>query len=429
MSTGEQQVPTEASAVDVVIVGAGLAGLAAALHLEAAGRRVTVLEASDGVGGRVRTDRVDGFLLDRGFQVLLTAYPEVDEVLDVDALELGAFEPGAVLRQGGRFHHVSDPFRRPLEAPRTALTPVLSLADKLRVARLRRRVTRGPAVDLLRAPDATTEERLRADGFTTTAIDRLFRPLFGGIQLDPGLQTSARMFDIVYRCLATGDSALPAQGMGAIPEQLAARLTPGTVWLGAEVVAVDATGATCADGRQVRGRAVVVATEGPAASRLLGLPAVAGHAVSCCWFAAPAPPLRGPRLVLDADGSGPALNVAMISEAQPAYAPAGQSLIAAACPTPSTDGGPAAPPDDLAEQVRQQLRGWFGPSVDGWRLLRTDHIHHAQPVQRPPFNPRKRVRLADGLYVAGDHRDTSSIQGALFSGRRVAAAVNADLGD
>lgn len=418
---------TTSSPAEVVVVGAGLAGLAAALHLQSAGRRVRVVEASDGVGGRVRTDEVDGFLLDRGFQVLLTAYPEVHDVLDVGALRLGAFEPGAVLRHGGRFHTVSDPFRRPLDAPRTALTPVLPLADKLRVARLRRRVTRGSAVALLQAPDATTEERLRQEGFSNVAIDRLFRPLFGGIQLDPGLGTSARMFDIVYRCLATGDSALPAGGMGAIPAQLAARLAPGTVHLGVEVTGVDAGGVTCADSTRIDADAVVVATDGPAASRLLGIPAVSGHAVSCCWFAAPRPPLRGPRLVLDADHSGPALNVAMISEAQPAYAPDGQALIAAACPAPATDGAPPSPPADLADQVRQQLRGWFGEGVDGWRLLRTDHIHHAQPVQRPPFTPRKRVRLGDGRYVAGDHRDTSSIQGALFSGRRVAEAVHTDL--
>lgn len=412
----------------MVVVGGGLAGLAAAVHLQSAGRTVMLLEASDGVGGRVRTDVVDGFQLDRGFQVLLTAYPEVHEVLDTDALRLGAFEPGAVIRHGGRFHHVTDPFRRPFSAPQTALTPVLPLADKLRVARLRRRVTRGDAVELLRAPDHTTEEHLRQMGFSDVAIDRLFRPLFGGIQLDPALGTSSRMFDIVYRCLARGSSALPAAGMGAIPAQLADRLAPDTIGLHTEVTAVDHTGVTCADGRRQDARAVVVATDGPVAARLLGLPAVAGHGVSCCWFAAPTSPLRGPRLVLDADSSGPALNVAMISEAQPAYAPDGQALIAAACPAPAGSDPPKAPPADLATRVHQQLRGWFGTEVDRWRLLRTDHITHAQPVQTPPFSPRKRVRLGDNLYVAGDHRDTSSIQGALFSGRRVAAAVHADLG-
>ena len=260
-----------------MIVGAGLAGLAAAVHLTAAGRTVTVLEASDGVGGRVRSDVVDGFTLDRGFQVLLTAYPEVDRLLDSDALRLGAFEPGAVIRHRGRFHTVADPFRRPLSLPGTALTPVLGLADKLRVAALRRRVTRTPAVDLLRATDTSTLDHLRSLGFSEAAIDRLFRPLFGGIQLDPSLATSSRMFDIVYRCLATGDSALPAAGMGAIPRQLADRLPSGAVHLGQEVTAVDGGGVSTADGTGHDARAVVVATDGPAASRLLGRPPVPGH--------------------------------------------------------------------------------------------------------------------------------------------------------
>ena len=411
--------------VDVVIVGAGLAGLATAVHLHEAGRTVRILEASDGVGGRVRTDEVDGFLLDRGFQVLLTAYPEVPTLLDVDALQLGAFEPGAAIRHQGRFHTVSDPFRRPAALMRTALTPVIGLGDKLRIAKLRQRVTRGAAVDLLRAPDTTTEEHLRSAGFSETAIDRLFRPLFGGIQLDPSLATSSRMFDIVYRCLATGDSALPAHGMGAIPHQLAERLPTGTIQLNQRVVSVDRQGATTDAGTRHLGDHVVVAAEGPAAAALLDLKPVASHAVSCCWFAAPQSPVAKPLLFLDADNSGPALNVAMMSEAQPQYAPTGQALIAAACPRPNRgpDLGPVPPSQELAGEVTAQMRSWFGEQVDEWRLLRVDHIEHAQPVQVPPFSPRKRVTVADRIWVSGDHRDTSSIQGALHSGRRVASAI------
>lgn len=420
---------TPPNEVDVVVVGAGLAGLAAAVHLQAAGRSVCVLEASDGVGGRVRTDIVDGFQLDRGFQVLLTAYPEVPRMFDVPALELRAFEPGAMIRFGGRFHALADPFRRPLSVVRSALSPVLPVRDKLRVARLRHRVTRGEAVDLLRAPETTTLEHLRASGFSDVAIERLFRPLFGGIQLDPSLSTSSRMFDIIYRCLATGDAAVPAAGMGALPAQLMTHLTPGTVHTGHAVVAVDRHGATTTDGRHVAARAVVVATDGPAAARLLGLPPVTGHAVSCCWFAAPTSPVRKPVLLLDSERSGPALNVAMMSEAAPSYAPAGQALIAAACPGDAdmaSSGGPDDPPErpeGIGAAVTTQMRGWFGPQVDAWRLLRVDHIAHAQPSQDPPFHPRQRVQVDDGLFVAGDHRDTSSTQGALFSGRRVAVAV------
>lgn len=410
------------SDIDVVIVGAGLAGLAAAVHLHAAGRTVTVVEASDGIGGRVRTDIVDGFKLDRGFQVLLTAYPEVDTILDASALELGAFEPGALVRWRGRLHPLTDPFRRPLSLPRTAVSTVLPLADKLRVAALRRRVTKANPVELLRAPEQSTVEHLRGLGFSEQAIDRLFRPLFGGIQLDPSLATSSRMFDIVYRCLATGSSALPAAGMGAIPTQLADRLPPDTVVLNTSATAVDNSAVITADGARRRARAVIVATDGPQAAQLLNLPPVAGHAVSCCWFAAPIPPVASPVLVLDGDGTGPALNVAMISEAQPSYAPEGQALIAAACPGTHPSG------PDLTDAVTAQMRSWFGSQVARWRLLRTDHIRFAQPVQNPPFAPRRRQQLTNNVWVAGDHRDTSSIQGALFSGRRVAEAVHIHLG-
>lgn len=426
-----QPVDTATQNVDIVVIGAGLAGLAAAVHLHDAGRTVRVLEASDGVGGRVRTDVVDGFQLDRGFQVLLTAYPEVPQMFDVPALQLRAFEPGAMIRHNGRFHTLADPFRRPLSVLRSAVSPVLPVQDKLRVALLRHRVTRGQAVDLLRAPETTTIEHLRGSGFSEVAIDRLFRPLFGGIQLDPSLTTSSRMFDIIYRCLATGDAALPAAGMGSLPAQLMSRLPGGTVLTGQEVVTVDPRGATTATGLRVGARSVVVATDGPAASRLLGLTPVTGHAVSCCWFAAPASPVRKPVLLLDGERSGPALNVAMVSEAAPTYAPPGQALIAAACPADPAPHSPSAatgPPEGLGTEVATQLRSWFGEQVDSWRLLRTDHIHHAQPSQDPPFHPRQTIRVADGLYVAGDHRDTSSTQGALFSGRRVASAVNTQLG-
>jgi glycine/D-amino acid oxidase-like deaminating enzyme len=403
--------------VDVVIVGAGLAGLAAAIHLQAAGTSVRVLEASDDVGGRVRTDVVDGFLLDRGFQVLLTAYPEVPAMLDLPTLDLRAFEPGALIRHGGKFHTLADPFRQPLSLLRTATTTVLSPADKLRVALLRRRVLRTAPADLLRAPETTTLAHLQAAGFSAAAIDRLFRPLFGGIQLDPTLSSSSRMFDVIYRSLAAGDAAVPNSGMAAIPRQLAGRLAPGTVLTNQKVAAVDRSGVTTEGGVRHAATTVIVATDGPTAAQLLGLPPVAGRPVSCCWFAAPASPVRRPVLVLDGEGTGPALNVAMMSEAAPGYAPDGQALIAAACP------GVPTGEEALGERVQAQLRGWFGAEVDAWRLLRTDHITHAQPDSSPPLHPRRSQRVAEGLWVAGDHRDTASSQGALFSGRRVAAAV------
>jgi phytoene dehydrogenase-like protein len=406
---------TLAAPCDVVVVGAGLAGLAAARVLHEAGHDVHVVEASDAVGGRVRTDEVDGFRLDRGFQVVLTAYPELDRQFDVTALDLRAFDPGALVWTKGRGHTVSDPFRRPTTLVSTALAPVGSPFDKARIALLRRRVRQGRAADLLRGPDTTTRTELEREGFSPTMLERFFRPLVGGIQLDPDLTASRRMFDVIFRMLADGDAAVPALGMQRLPEQLAARLSPGSVHLSTEVRAVAPHLVTLADGSTITARAVIVATEGPVASRMVSIPDVRSRSVSCVYFDAPTPPTDSRLIVLDGDNLGPVLNVAVMSNVSPHYAPSGRHLVAAALPG-VIDG-------DLESVARTQLTAMFGASVAHWRHLRTYRIPHGQPDQSPPFSPKKKVALGDGLFVCGDHRDTASIQGALFSGRRTGAAV------
>lgn len=406
---------------DVVIVGGGLAGLAAARTLVAAGLDVTVLEASDRVGGRVRTDVVDGYRLDRGFQILLTAYPELARWVDLAALSPCRFDPGAVVRVGGRFHRVGDPLRRPVDLTSTLAAPVGSVADKLRVLALVASVRTGAAADLLRRPDRSTLERLERFGFSDAMLDHFFRPLFSGIQLDPDLEVSSRRFEIILRMLAVGDAAVPAGGMAALPAAIAAPLPAGTVRLGAPVRAVEGRTAVLDDGERITGRALVVATEGPVAARLLDLPDPGSRPVAAVWFAADAPPRRGRALLLDGERSGPAANVAVMSEVAPTYAPPGRALVVTAVP------GRGALEPDLVTATTTQMRSWFGTQVDGWQVLRTDVIHHGQPDQRPPFDPRRRVALGSGVYVCGDHRDTASIQGALFSGRRTANLVVTDL--
>lgn len=410
--------------VDVVVVGAGLAGLTAARQIHRAGVTVRVLEASDGIGGRVRTDHVDGFLLDRGFQVMLTAYPEAHRQLDMAALDLRAFEAGALVWRGGSGHIVADPLRSPTRLFSTAFAPIGSVADKARIALLRRRLRQVHPATLLSGPDISTVQMLRDLHFSERAIDRFLRPLFAGIQLDPELGTSRRMFDVIFRTLSDGESAVPAAGMGAIPAQIAAGLPDGTIDLESPVASIGRSGdghrtVATTDGRTLTCRSVVVATEGPAASALLGLPEVASRSVGCVYFAADVAPTPHRLVVLDGDRSGPVMNVAVMSNVAPTYAPAGQHLIAAALPgivDTDVEGG-------LEEAARRQLRGWWGAQVDAWRHLRTYSIPHGQPDQSPPLHPKKSVALGDDLFVCGDHRDTGSIQGALFSGRRCADAV------
>lgn len=399
---------------EVVVIGAGLAGLAAARVLQDAGRQVTVVEASDGVGGRVRTDVVDGFVLDRGFQIVLTSYPELHRQLDVPALRLERFDPGALLWRRGKGHVVGDPFRQPNTLLSTTLAPFGTPLDKARVLRLRRRLKRGHTSLLLAGDDVSTMEMLRREGFSPAMVERFWRPLYAGIQLDPNLGTSRRMFDIVFRSLSDGDAAVPALGMQAIPDQMAAHLRPGTVQLNRAVTALHGTSVSTEAGT-IDADAVIVATEGPAASTLLGLSPVKSQPVSCVYFAAPQAPTKHRLVVLDGTGVGPVLNVAVMSNVSHHYAPPGQHLIACAIPG-RTDG-------DLDAIARRQLRGWWGEQVDAWRHVRTYRIEHGQPDQSPPFSPKKPVALGEGRFVCGDHRDTGSSQGALYSGRRCGEAV------
>lgn len=396
-----------------------MAGLACARVIAAAGVPVTVLEASDGVGGRVRSDQVDGWTLDRGFQILLTAYPELSRWFDLDDLDLRRFRAGATIWCGDRFRSIGDPRRDPRVLPMTAFGSIGSPLDRLRLLGLLVSVRRGSVPGLLRRPDRSTADALRSRGFSDRFIERFLRPLFSGIQLDPELEVSSRRFEVILRMLAVGDSAVPATGMGALSDALAAPLPTDAVRLGAAALAVDGTRVRLADG-ELRSRAVVVATDGPTASRLLGLADPGSSPVAAIWFDSTESPVEDRRVLLDGIGGGPVANLASMSAVAPEYAPAGRSLVVAAVP-----GRPALR-HGLETAVRDQLRGW-GLGVDSWSTLRVDVIEHGQPRQLPPFDPKRRVRLGGGRYVCGDHRDTASIQGALFSGRRTADAVLADL--
>ncbi len=409
-------------APDVLIIGGGLAGLSCARHLHRHNVSFLLLEATDRLGGRVRTDRVDGFTLDCGFQVMLSAYPETQRAFDYEALDLHAFYAGALVRADGRFHRVADPFRHPLDAPGTLLAAVGTLADKLRVARLRTTLRRETVPEVFMRDETTTLDALRHRwGFSERMIDRFFRPFLGGIFLERALRTSSRMFEFVFKMFAEGQAVLPADGMDTLPRQLATFLPESSIRLNARVESLDGQRVTLEDGDELEAPVLVVAAEAPAAEELIGNVAPAGgRSTTCLYYAAPHSPLDAPLLVLNGEGTGPINNLCVLSDVAPSYAPAGRALVSV-----TVLGLPSAGDDALEAHVRSQLSDWFGPDVDRWNHLRTYRIPYALPEQRPPFlsPPKRSVRRHEGLYVCGDHRRTGSIDGALAAGRAAAAAV------
>jgi phytoene dehydrogenase-like protein len=272
----------------------------------------------------------------------------------------------------------------------------------------------------MRRRDSSTREKLQNFGFTPRIIERFFEPLFAGIQLDPHLEVSSRRFEVILRMLAVGESAVPAAGMGALSTQLASGLSNDSVRYNETVRSVMEQTVVLESGEELTGRVVVVATQGPSASKLLGLPDPGSRPVAAIWFDSTAAPIHNRHILLDGAQSGPMKNLAILSDVAPSYAPPGKTLCVAAVP-----GLPALDPH-LEVEVRKQLSTWQ-PESRSWETIRVDVIPHGQPLQLPPLDPRRSVRLGEGRYVCGDHRDTASIQGALFSGRRAAAAVLADL--
>lgn len=405
----------------VAIVGAGLAGLRCAGLLAEQGYEVVVHEASDGVGGRARTDAEGDFRLDRGFQVLLTAYPEARRALDYEALGLGEFEPGAMVRMNGGFEPFADPLRRPRTAPAVLRSPVGSLADKLRLGWMREDLVRSRPSRILKRPDRTAREALERRGFSQSVIERFFRPFFGGVLIDPDLETSSRLMEVFFRCFASGSAALPSGGMGAMATQLAQRLEPGTVRLGQRVAQVRSDGLMLEGGDWSEASAVVVATEEREACRLLGTePPRGGRTTTCVYFDAPEQDLNGRLLVLAPPGEGPVNELAIPSSVADGYAPRGRSLVSVSAI------GAEADRHDLVDAVRSQLGGWFRPeSVARWNHLGNRRVEDALPDFPPGRFERggQPPRLDTGVFVCGDHRESPSIQGALVSGRKAALAV------
>lgn len=401
---------------DTIIIGAGLAGLACATRLVESGQRPLVLEADERVGGRVKTDDVEGYRLDHGFQVLLEAYPEAKDLLDYDALDLRPFYPGALVQTGGRLKRLADPARKPVAGVSSLVSGVGSVSDKLKIWKLRRAAEAGESNAQLMRGDTTAEQALVELGFSEEMHESFLRPWLGGVFLDRSLGVSERWLSYVFRMFADGRTSIPARGMQAIPEQLAARLPEGTVRLATRVRSLTNDGVELDTGERLTCSQTVVAVDGAAAASLLPTSIqkpVEMRGTWCLYYGAEDAPVDEGVLVLDGDGTGPANHLVVMSKVSPELAPPGKHLIC-------ISAMPSAPTqiEALQRAVEAQMGTWFGTAtVARWHPLRSYRIPHALPAE---FLDPSELELPPRTHLCGDFTATPSIQGAFASGTRVA---------
>jgi phytoene dehydrogenase-like protein len=342
-------------------------------------------------------------------------------MLDYPALKLHHFSPGAMLRFGGKWHRMLDPFHHPFSALQSLLNPIGTFSDKFRVAKFRHRALSGTIPDVFTWPEISTLEYLKNLGFSASMIERFFRPFLAGVFLDPELKTSSRMAEFIFRMFASGNAFLPAEGMGAISRQLGSLLPSKKIRTQARVTSIHNTTVTLDSAESLSARAIVVATEGPATGELIpSLTPPAYHSVTSLYFASPEPPFKGPYLLLNGEGVGPINNLCVLSQVAPTYSRNSQQLLSVSV---LNSMGPSQP--GLKSQVRRQLQDWFGAQAKDWQHIQTYTINAAQPRQVVPFpNPYAfQSHLQNGIFVCGDFCTTGTIDGAIFSGRRAAQEI------
>jgi len=405
---------------EVIIIGAGLAGLTAAKILKAAGKSVLVLEASDGVGGRVRTDEVDGYLLDRGFQVFLTAYPEARELLDYDALELRKFDPGTLILTRDGITKMGDPIRQPGSLVSTLFSSAATFADKIRMLRLKLKLSGKSLEEIFSDPEMTTTEYLKNEGFSGTIISHFFRPFMTGIFLEDQLTTSSRMFEFVFKMFSEGDAAIPAKGMGMIPKQLAQCLSAKEILFHQNVSTVAGGIVSTADGNAYEADIVLVAADPIRSPLRYGDDVINYHSVSNMYFIAAQRPFEQPLIALNTLHGKLVNNIAVMDRISPAYASRGKSLISLSLIGDHT----AVDQLELQSKVIAELKFWY-PEATSWKHLKTYHIEYALPSDDQVINEpdATTIRINDQCFRCGDYLMNGSINAAMKSGRLAAEAI------
>ena len=407
---------------DVIIIGAGLAGLSAALHLHRQGRKVLILEATDRAGGRIKTDLYEGFLLDRGFQVLLTAYPESKSLLNYADLNLKKMLPGAtVLYDDGQFE-IADPFRRPSAALATLFAPVGTIKDKINTLWLKNKLQKLTIEEIFQQPEQTTLKQLSDYGFSPKMIERFYKPFLSGIFLENDLSTSSRMFDFVMKMFSDGDVAVPALGMEEIPKQLVALLPQDSIQYHKKVTTIDGNKITTHDGTVFEANQILLATTASTLTKdFFPAQKMTSHQVTNVYFEATEAPTKKAVVILNASKNKKWVNnLTIMSNVSSAYAPKDKVLISV-----SYNGIPIIDDAALAENMKQELKKWYGEKVTSWKMLKTYRIEYALPTQESVRNeiPASEIKISDSIFICGDNLLNGSINAALKTGRLAAEAM------
>lgn len=414
--------PTPMKSPEVAVIGAGLAGLRCATLLHAQGLEVHVFERQEGVGGRVRTDLIDGFRLDRGFQVLQTAYPAAQRAFDYKTLDLHCFPSGAFVFFEGHFHPFFDPLRHPEQLWGTLKSGLFQAKDLIAFLRLARQLE---TVDLEAQPRAnnnTALEALQQLGFSEKFLQRFLKPFLSGVFLERALDTRAEKLFFVLKAFREGFAALPAQGMQALAEQLAGQLPSDHLHLNCAAVYVEPNGSVhLHDGSVVRPRYTVLATDAAALRTLWPHHhfAMAWNCGTTVYFATEQNTGDLPEVLLiegEAE-SGPVVTAAALHRIAPSYAPRGAALISANMP-----GLLLERETDAFAAARLQLRRWFGKQVDRWRSLACYPIRYALPAEPKGWSAPSPA-TSQSVWFCGDYLGPASIQGALWHAEQVAHKI------
>lgn len=418
----------------VIIVGAGLGGLTCARELHRAGTPVLIIEAADTVGGRVRSERDEsGFVIDRGFQIMLSAYPALKRQVDLDSLHAAAFDAGAVIWTGTRRIPLADPLRHPASLVRDLTAPVFPLADKLRLARWALDVSRtswDSAADAAneQGVDRSGMDALRRRGFSDAFITRFAQPFWGGILLDRSLAVSAGVLEFTLRMFLGGSGVLPAEGVGAVPAAIAAGLPREALRLNSTVIMLireggQVSGVRLADGDSIAGSAVVVAADPPTARELTGIDLIPTSPVGCVtvYLSGSTDPGIGKKLMLDGTGARSVNHIAPLSTVQPSYAPPGTHLIAAVM---LGEAVVEQPDDRIGERARADVEAMLG-QPGAWDVHRIVRVPFSLYHQEPGLHRRlpDATTGVAGLFLASDATVDASSNGAILSGETAARAV------